>query len=816
MERENLFALNSVAKRYGATTALREVSLTVDRGEVIGLIGANGAGKSTLTRVVSGVSLPDRGELFHDGRRIDFAAYSPAVASRLGIRVVYQDLSLCTNLSVFENFSVEQHFAVAKGFGWRKRAQADVQRALDGLFPGHDIEPRAQLGRLSISQRQMVEICRAIAMKGLRLLILDEPTSSLAASQTAQLMAHIARLKEQGVSVLFISHRLGEVIGVADRIIVMQDGAKVWEGPNASIDEPSLVEKMIGERWSSSERFGVASIQNKPAGNGAGAKVYIRTDRLSGDGLVDLNVEFRGGELVGIAGLDGNGQREFLKALFFTRGSDKGAMEKAGRLAYVAGDRKKEGVFPMWSISDNMSIVEIDKAPLFGKLDLRALTAKVREWYTNLSIKAEGPHTAILSLSGGNQQKVMVARALLADADVIILDDPTKGVDVGTKEQMHHLFKKAAENGKLLIWYSTEDEELVSCSRVLIFRYGQIVEELKSGAVSKDRIIEASFRGEHLAHRTRREGTKAKRRVNEILIPLGAMLAVFLLSAALQPAVLSGFGIDLLVKASIPLIFAALAQMYIIGLSHIDLGVGAYMGLISVLCATILRQDLELGLVLIVVTIIGYGLMGALIYLRNIPSVIVTMGMSFVWIGIGYTLQPGPGGQPPDWLVKLFNAQLIVPESVLIIVAAGLLSFLLCRSRYGTVLRGFGNNPVAVRRSGWSPLKAYITAYIIASVFSVIGGMAMTASAGGSDINATASYTLLTVAAVVIGGSELIGGVVSSFGTVIGALTLSLIGALVGFLRLNSSYVTAVQGGLLIGILAFRLLRKGVKHEGQF
>jgi len=807
MERENLFGLNSVAKRYGATTALREVSLTVDRGEVIGLIGANGAGKSTLTRVVSGVTLPDSGELFHDGHLIDLAAYSPTVASQLGIRVVYQDLSLCTNLSVFENFCVEQHFTVAKGFGWRKRALADTQRALDDLFPGHDIDPRARLSRLSISQRQMIEICRAITMKDLRLLILDEPTSSLGASQTAQLMAHITTLKKRGVSILFISHRLGEIIGIADRIVVMQDGAKVWEGPNVSIDQTSLVEKMIGERWSAPERFGTASIQNKPVGNGG--KVHVRTNRLSCDGLVDINVEFRSGELVGIAGLDGNGQREFLKALFFTRGTTKGAVEKAGRLAYVTGDRKKEGVFPMWPISDNMSIVEIDKASLFGKLDLRGLAAKVREWYTNLSIKAEGPRTAILSLSGGNQQKVIVARALLADADVIILDDPTKGVDVGTKEQMHQLFRKAAEDGKLVIWYSTEDEELVCCSRVLVFRYGQIVEELKNGAISKDRIIEASFHGEHLADRTGRQGKKAKRRGNEILIPLGAMLAVFLLSGALQPAVLSEFGVDLLVKASIPLVFAALAQMYIIGLSHIDLGVGAYMGLVGVLCATILRQHLELGLGLIVATVVGYGLMGALIYLRNIPSVIVTMGMSFVWVGIGYTLQPAPGGQPPDWLVKVFNVHLIVPESVLIILAAGLLSFLFGRSRYGTVLRGFGNNPVAVERSGWSILKAYITAYVIASLFSVIGGMAMTASAAGSDINATASYTLLTVAAVVIGGSELIGGVISSFGTVIGAITLSLIGVLVGFLRLNSSYVTAVQGGLLIAILAFRLLRKG-------
>jgi ribose transport system ATP-binding protein len=807
MEREGLFGLHAIGKRYGATTALRDVSLSVGSGEVIGLIGANGAGKSTLTRVVSGVTLPDSGELFHDGHPIDLAAYSPMLASQLGIRVVYQDLSLCTNLSVFENFCVEQHFGLAKGFGWRKRALVEVQRALDNLFPGHDIDPGARLSTLSISQRQMVEICRAITMKDLRLLILDEPTSSLGSSQTAQLMARISQLKERGVSILFISHRLGEIIGIADRIVVMQDGAKVWEGHNVSIDQASLVEKMIGKRWNAPELLGAGSIQNKAVENRG--HVYIRTNRLSRDGLVDLNVEFRGGELIGIAGLDGNGQRKFLKALFFTRGTARGAVEKKGRLAYVTGDRKKEGIFPMWPISDNMSIVEINKAPLFGRLDFRRLAAKVREWYTSLAIKAEGPQTAILSLSGGNQQKVIVARALLADADVIILDDPTKGVDVGTKQQIHQLFKKAAENGKLLIWYSTEDEELVRCSRVLVFRYGHVVEELKNGGISKDRIIEASFHGEHLADRAAKRGKKVRRRINEILIPLGAMLAVFLVSGALQPAVFSQFGVDLLLKASIPLVFAALAQMYIIGLSHIDLGVGAYMGLVGVVCATILRQHLELGLGLIAVTIIGYGLMGALIYLRNIPSVIVTMGMSFVWVGIGYTLQPAPGGQPPDWLLKVFNIRLPVPESVLIILVTGYLSFLFCRSRYGTVLRGFGNNPIAVQRSGWSILKAYISAYVIASLFSVIGGMAMTALSAGSDINATASYTLLTVAAVVIGGSELIGGVVSSFGTVIGAITLSLIGTLVGFLRLNSSSVTAVQGGLLIAILAFRLVRKG-------
>ncbi|HEY9593157.1 MAG TPA: ABC transporter permease, partial [Spirochaetia bacterium] len=252
----------------------------------------------------------------------------------------------------------------------------------------------------------------------------------------------------------------------------------------------------------------------------------------------------------------------------------------------------------------------------------------------------------------------------------------------------------------------------------------------------------------------------------------------------------------------------ATAQMFIIGLSQIDMGVGAFMGLSSVLCATLLYQRPLVGALALVGTVVVYGGMGALIHLRNIPAVIVTIGMSFVWTGIGYTLQPSPGGHAPEWLVKIFSIDLPVPWSVILVVILGLAAFLIYRSRYGTVLKGFGNNPAAVQHSGWSPLKATMAAYVIASIFVIIGGMAITAASGASDINSAQSYTLLTVASVVMGGSMLLGGVVSPWGTVIGAITLSLVGALIGFLRLNSSYVTAVQGLILIGILASRLVRR--------
>jgi len=800
-----LFELRGVTKVYGATTALREVSLATRASEVVGLIGANGAGKSTLTRVLSGVTHPDQGELLHLGVPIPFGSYTPSAASARGVRVVYQELSLCTNLEVCENFYIDQHAAVRGVWGWRKVLIGAAERALDEVFPGHGIDPRIPLAELSIAQRQMVEIARAVSMPGLKLLILDEPTSSLGASQTSQLMSALDRLTARDVSVLFISHRLGEIVGVADRIVVMRNGATVWEGHNENVNEARLVERMTGEEPASSPS--IARLEPERGGGHLNDAVFVRTRKLTTDALVHVDVDLHGGELVGVAGLEGSGQREFLRALYFERHRAGGQVERAGRFAFVTGDRSKEGIFSLWPIFDNMSLLEVTRSPLFRVLDLRALTEKVGRWFAQLAIKAPDARTPIVALSGGNQQKVLVARALLAEADVIVLDDPTKGVDVGTKRQMYALFRQAAQSGKLVIWYSTEDEELESCSRVLVFRYGRVVKELSGGETTKQRIVEASFAGEELLVR-KEVVTRRRRRSTALAVPTAAMIAVFVLSGLLQPGVFTSFGVDLLLAGSIPLICSALAQMAIVGLSQIDLGVGAFMGLVSVLCATALHDRPVVGFLALALAVTAYAGMGMLILVRSIPAVIVTMGMSFVWTGIGLTLQDSPGGEAPEWLMSSFNLSLPVPESILLVLLLGALAHAFFRSRYGTVLRGFGNNPVAVERSGWSPLWAVAVSYGLASLFAIFGGMAITAAAGASDINSTRSYTLLTVAAVVMGGSELLGGIVSPLGTIIGAVTLSLLGALIGFLRLSSSYVTAVQGLILLGILAFRLVRK--------
>ncbi|WP_320121767.1 ATP-binding cassette domain-containing protein [uncultured Sphaerochaeta sp.] len=814
MSNKCFFELKAVTKRYGATTALDKIDLQINRGEILGLIGANGAGKSTLTRVLSGVTLPDEGDILHASQLVDAASFTPLLASRFGVRVVYQELSLCTNLSVYENFYVEHHDTYARDIFWHKKVQAKATQALDEIFPNHGIDTHTLLRDMPLSKRQMIEIARAISTENLELLILDEPTSSLGAKETEQLMKKLKQLAKDSISIIFITHRLQEVLQVADRIQVMHNGRTVWEGPNTGIVEKELVAKMTASEKASSsvELTTNNSEQIRTDGKMFSSKEaqerYIKTRNFVNKHLNGINLDVKGGELIGIAGLDGNGQRPLLKSLYYARSKTGGMIERSGSICYVSGDRKKEGIFTYWSISDNMGIEEINKSKLFSFFDRKNLSELVSHWYEKLAVKAESKQAPILSLSGGNQQKVLVARALLADADIIILDDPTKGVDAGTKQQMYTLFKEAAALGKLVIWYSTDDIELELCSRVLVLRYGKIVKELVPPSIVKKKIIEACFEGEELLSRTQKTVQSKKWSINSAVISLAAMLLVFGISGVYQRNVFTRFGVELLIGGSVPLVFAALSQMFIIGLSNIDLGIGAHMGLVNVLCATIMLHNPLLGFLLIFASIIVYGFMGAIVHIRKIPAVIVTMGMSFVWIGIAYTIQDRPGGQAPQWLINAFSLQLPIPQCILIILAGALFAFIFYRSKYGTVLRGFGNNLTAVERSGWSALKAYVIGYMLAGLFSMIGGLAITASTGASDVNSTTSYTMLTVAAVVMGGSSLLGGLVSPFGTIIGAVTLSLVGALLGFMRLNASYVTAVQGIILILILASRLLRK--------
>lgn len=468
-----LIETRAIAKHYGAVRALVGVDFALAPGEVVGLVGHNGAGKSTLMNVLSGTVHRSSGTFRYAGAEVERWGAREAQAG--GLRCIFQELSLCTNLTAAENTRIIH--ASLKGFGWRRRARTLIAAALDDIFPGHGIDPDRKVADLTIAERQMVEIARAFTQTDVtvRGVILDEPTSALGHQPAEQLLAHIRKAAEDGIACILITHRLNEILAVSDRVTVMMDGAIVADRPAQGLTRSDLVAMM-----------GSIEAHGGPVHAAGPTDGPVMVDHAGIDGA-DRPILARRGEIIGFAGLDGHGQRDRLRAIY--------AATSAVPVAYVAGDRGNEGVFPLWSIADNLTIRSLKTLQRGGFIASDAARALAEQWAARLKVKAPDVDTPILSLSGGNQQKVLFARALASDAQVVLLDDPMRGVDVGTKQEVYALIRAEAEKGRTFVWYTTEMDELTNCGRLYVFREGRAVEEIPGAEIDHARILEASFGG---------------------------------------------------------------------------------------------------------------------------------------------------------------------------------------------------------------------------------------------------------------------------------------------------------------------------------
>jgi ribose transport system ATP-binding protein len=474
--RHAVVAARDIKVAFGAVKALDGADLVIHAGECVGLVGHNGAGKSTIVNVINGGLSPHEGSLSYSGN--DVRGVSAARAN--GVRCVFQELSLCPNLTVGENARIMH--ADLKGWNWRGRALALVKTQLAEIFPGNAIDCESAVDDLSIAERQMVEI--AISFAGLgtkpKLVILDEPTSSLDAGLAAQLMAYIRRFVAEGGSVLLISHILGEILSTSNRIVVMKDGRVVADRPASEFNTRSLVEAMgnvVREReWNraSAARIG-APVLSMPPRRGHG-----------------LPFEAYRGEMIGLAGLGGHGQTDALLDLYLARNSNWWPTQKR-EIAFVAGDRSLNGTFPLWSILKNLSIASLGQLSSGKMIDAAREEILGESWKKRIEIRTPDMGNRILSLSGGNQQKVLFGRALATTASIVLMDDPMRGVDIGTKQEVYEILRSEATNGRTFIWYSTEMDEIRLCDRVYVFREGAIVAELTGDDISEKNVLEASF-----------------------------------------------------------------------------------------------------------------------------------------------------------------------------------------------------------------------------------------------------------------------------------------------------------------------------------
>ncbi|HEX6567193.1 MAG TPA: ATP-binding cassette domain-containing protein [Chthoniobacterales bacterium] len=814
---------SGLTKSYGPTVAVQNVSFTLRPGKITALLGGNGAGKSTIMRLISGATRPDGGQLTVGSQGINFNAYTPREAKKLGVRVVHQELSLCSNLSVTENFFLEldQPFG---HFDWRKKIAEAAKRSLELVFPGNRIRPSNTIASLSLAGRQMVEIARAAAAPDLKLLILDEPTSSLDGRRADELLVYLRKRASEGLAVVFVGHRLDEILELAEDFLILSDGHLVWSGDRSEIDRDRLISLLSFRRpvgTSSRPPDGTSGNSSPETDREAelrmsrSSSLPIPTDEQGSIPIVTIGPNwhqpsFPGpsklfpGEIVGLAGLEGSGQQPLLAEIY--RGGRNRDLCRNAPVAYVTGDRQKEGVFPLWSTRQNITISRLVRQNALDRVSIVAERSWVDQWKKALNLAEPALDKPVLELSGGNQQKALLARALVDTAGVILLNDPTRGVDVGVKQEFYRILRTVAEAGKLVIWYSSEDSEFSECSRVLVFIRGKIAAAIPGTEINREKLVAASF----ATHADSQDVKRADRRGGPWAfpgwsIPLAALVIVFAAIASFNPRAFSPFGLGLLLGTALPLVLIALGQMFVVGRSEIDLSIGAFAGLTNVISATLLVKQPLLGVITLLLSLCGYGILGWIIHVRRIPAIVATLGAAFVWTGIGYIIQATPGGSAPDWLASTFNLNVpIVPLPIWLLLVAGGAAFLINRSRFGVVQRGFGNNERAMTELGWPALRSHVRTYVLNGAFGLAAGICLTAVNTASDINAAASYTLLSIAAVVMGGCELVGGRIEPLGVVLAAITLSLLGTLLAFLRLSSDNIAAVQGAILLGIVFLR------------
>lgn len=485
-------AAQGVHKTYGTVHALAGVDLALRRGTVHGLVGENGSGKSTLTKIIAGVVTPDEGTLAFDGEHV--SSVDPRTAIKHGVRVIFQDLALFPNMTVAENLTFEGDQPMLRFAG--RRAMRDRARlALDALHL--DIPLDARLGDLSTAERQLIAIARTVSSNG-QILLMDEPTASLTHREIDQLLETVRHLSDQGLSFVFISHKLREVVSIADDVTVIRDGVVASSGRASDYDQERMSELMTG---------GLVTEGQRHQPGKSDVPVLEVSDLTLSSSFHEIDLTLHQGQVLGLAGLVGSGRIEIGLAIVGLVRPDCGEVRFHGqlltdrrrdlRLQYVPDDRLTEGLFLDWSVADNIIVNDLSEALGRGQTLAADKVINVGErWRERLRIKAPSARHPVAALSGGNQQRVLLARSLAPAPEVVVLNNPTVGVDVGSRADIHDLIRDAADHGTAILLISDEPAELLAvCDDVALVQEGRIVAQHKAPSLSEQELMDMIGQG---------------------------------------------------------------------------------------------------------------------------------------------------------------------------------------------------------------------------------------------------------------------------------------------------------------------------------
>ena len=832
---QSLLQLRRISKSFPGVQALSEVDFEVYPGKVHALVGENGAGKSTLIKILAGVHPPDSGEIRLRGQTVRIT--DPIFSRSLGIAVIHQELDLFPDLSVTENLFLGRGLSKGPGgfirWGESHRQAADLFRQL-----GETLAPETAGRDLSAAQRQMVEIAAALAQHA-KIVVMDEPTASLTEREVNVLFEQIRELKRSGVGVIYVTHRLDEVFAIGDRVTVLRDGHRVLSTQTKDTSKDEIIRAMVGRE--------VSAFFPKEETTPGEPAFAIRnlTDRAHS--FESISLEVRRGEIVGLYGLVGAGRSELGQATIGLR-DIKGELEVDGTrrafhspsdalragVVYVPEDRLVQGLFHGLSVRENMTIAILRDLSHGGLVDRGEERRRITGQIDALDIRTRGPDQIASTLSGGNQQKVILGRWLLTQPRVLILDEPTRGVDVGAKAEIHRLMSHLASQGMAILLISSELPEVLGMSdRVLVMREGKLVAEFLRDQATEETVGRSAFPEER--RQTQREAavpepvegpvqTVHRRAARRSLLPAlahrrEAILALFLLILIPILAIRTpGFATvqnlrDILTNISV-LSVASVGMTMVIVAGGIDISVGAILAVSATTAALLAKEGWPLLPVLFLGSLTGgfLGLInGGISVLGRVHPILVTLGTMGIYRGTiilvtrGHWVMNVPesltGFSQGDWL----SIPIPVWTAGAVVLAA---AFALRYFEPGRMIYAVGSNPRAARLVGIGTGKVLLWSFALCGLLTGLGGVIYAGRYGEVQTNTGIGFELRVIAATVIGGTNIMGGSGSVFGSLLGALLLGIISNAMVLLRISSYWEGVAVGLFILGAVVLDTVRQ--------
>ncbi len=805
--------LDDIRKSFGGASALRGARFDVRAGEVHGLVGANGAGKSTLINIATGLYRADSGAMVFGGQRVSFS--TTRQAAKVGIAVVHQEADLFAQLSLAENMLLGRGL-VRRGplIDWGATYR-EAERIVAAM--GESFDVREEASGLSVARRMMAEIAAAVSEQA-RVLFLDEPTSSLTSKEIEHLFARIRGLRDAGVGIVYVSHRLEEVLHLCDRVTIMRDGETIETQPASALTIDRMVAAMIGRDVVGAQTDSLR--QPRRLGD-----VRLRVDHATGraGAFHDVSLEVRAGEIVGLYGFVGAGRSEFAQALFGIEAPVSGAVAVDGKsltirsprqavkagLAYLPEDRLVQGIFRSHPLRTNASVAALRNLSIAGLVRGRKERALAAQVMREMNVRATSMEQPIGTLSGGNQQKVVFGRWQALNPRVLLLDEPTRGVDVGAKAEIHKLIRDRAANGTAVLLISSELPEIMVLSdRVVTLSEGRVTgtfapgidgEEAIAAAVVPRAADDAPSR-EHV-----RAGVVARMLRFRELGLLGFIAVLSIVMTVLKPVEFANVrnAFDILANAALPAIMAQ-GAMLIICAGGIDISVGSMMGLVAAAAALAAKAGAPpmACLALAVAMGVACGLLNAgLALTARIHPIIVTLAGLSIYRGFMRIVTGGSEVMqlPPGFRALADGTWLGLPKICYYVIAATIVTHVFLRYTVtGRRVLALGNSESAARLIGLSKTRLMLFVFGISGAF--VGLTAVLASGyyGTVQANTGEGMELKAIAAAVIGGCNILGGRGSALGTLLGAFLVALLYNMLILLEASSYWQNIFVGGLIL------------------